>query len=464
MISAENYLKSLTKKSIWAFTKQKVDFDQAIKVANLFDSIPNREDTNIEIYFEKHHNEFWIETDRHRTLVIPQFFWLITKTPFYEKWWRYNKEKTTAVYDKFKTINYETNVREFNTLKTEQLLKIKIHAIIDTANNNEWYNILPIIFIYKVLKELQIQYNITKIPIEYLYLYIMTRKTYNEWVDAVEMISKNPPIDNKLVEEMDDFSRVLTLIRQNIKLFLFEDKKISINPIFDQYFYKKLILKFDLDELSEILDRDVDYSYFLYNIQDFDVNLIDEPIDINAKLEELELSWNKEIIPIENSDEENDSNYITKIEEIQESNVNPEVWKTAFKEAPVFWEWIAISKKYKRNPLLWKIAIQKAYYSCEADPEHLTFESAVTHKNFMEAHHLVPVKDQWKIRNKYHINVDCVENIVSLCPTCHRAFHNWTDYVKKKMIKTLYHHLLPRYRNIWFDITEEEIEKLYWLK
>jgi len=58
MISAENYLKSLTKKSIWAFTKQKVDFDQAIKVANLFDSIPNREDTNIEIYFEKHHNEF----------------------------------------------------------------------------------------------------------------------------------------------------------------------------------------------------------------------------------------------------------------------------------------------------------------------------------------------------------------------------------------------------------------------
>jgi len=118
----------------------------------------------------------------------------------------------------------------------------------------------------------------------------MTRKTYNEWVDAVEMISKNPPIDNKLVEEMDDFSRVLTLIRQNIKLFLFEDKKISINPIFDQYFYKKLILKFDLDELSEILDRDVDYSYFLYNIQDFDVNLIDEPIDINAKLEELELS------------------------------------------------------------------------------------------------------------------------------------------------------------------------------
>lgn len=463
MISAEDYLKGLTKKSIWAFTKQKVDFDQAIKVANLFDSIPNREETNIETYFEKHHDEFWVETDRHRTLVIPQFFWLITKTPFYERGWQYNKEKTTAVYDKFKEILVDDNTRDFNTLKTEQLLKIKIHAIIDTANNNEDYNILPIIFIYKVLKELEIRYNINEIPIEYLYLYIMTCKSYNERIDAVERISKNPPIDKTLVDEMDDFSRVLSLIRQNIKLFLFESKTVSINPVFDKYFYDKFILNFDLDELSEILDRDVDYSYFLYNIQGFNVNLIDAPINIDNELEKLEHMGNKEVIPIEYTDEEFDTNYISKIEDIQEFNVNPDVWKTAFKEAPIFWEWVSISKKYKRNPLLWKIAIQKAYYSCEADPEHLTFESATTHKNFMEAHHLVPVKDQLEIREKYHINVDCVENIVSLCPTCHRAFHNWTDYVKKKMIKNLYHHLLPRYRDIWFNITEEEIEKLYGL-
>ena len=82
----------------------------------------------------------------------------------------------------------------------------------------------------------------------------------------------------------------------------------------------------------------------------------------------------------------------------------------------------------------------------------------------MEAHHLVPVKDQQKIRQKYWINVDCVENIVSLCPTCHRAFHNWTDKVKKEMINNLYQHLLPRYRHIWFEITKEEIEKLYNVK
>lgn len=459
MINAENYLAGLTKKSVWAFTKQAVDFDQAIKVANLFDKIPNREDTNIEDYFTRHHEEFWIDTDRHRTMVIPQFLWLITKTPFYEKWWQYNKEKTTAIYDKFKSINPD-NMKEINTLKTEQLLKVKIHAIIDTANNNEDYNILPIIFIYKVLKELQRKYDIYEISLDYLYLYIMTCKKYSDWFDAVEIIASNPPTDKKLVEEMEDFSRVLTLIRKNINLFNFSNRKISINPVFDEYFYNKLILNFDLDELSEVLNREVDYSYFLYNLQDFDINLIDNP-DVS---EIVHINGNKEVIPIEKSEVEEDKDYLDKVESIKESNINPEVWKTAFMEAPVFWKWAAISKKYKRNPLLWKIAIQNAYYACEADPNHITFESAITHENFMEAHHLVPVKAQQEIWEKYWINVDCVENIVSLCPTCHRAFHNWTEKVKKEMIINLYNHLLPRYKHIWFKITEEEIEKLYWIK
>lgn len=53
-MSAEEYLKTLTEKSVWVFTKQKVSsFDEIIKVTNLFDSIPNRETTNIEEFFRK---------------------------------------------------------------------------------------------------------------------------------------------------------------------------------------------------------------------------------------------------------------------------------------------------------------------------------------------------------------------------------------------------------------------------
>ena len=79
----------------------------------------------------------------------------------------------------------------------------------------------------------------------------------------------------------------------------------------------------------------------------------------------------------------------------------------------------------------------------------------------MEAHHLVLVKYQKEIWEKYNINVDCVENIISLCPTCHRAFHNGTDKVKSELIDNLYQKLKARYKSIGFNITIEDVKKLY---
>ena len=60
--------------------------------------------------------------------------------------------------------------------------------------------------------------------------------------------------------------------------------------------------------------------------------------------------------------------------------------------------------------------------------------------------------------------MDCVENIISLCPTCHRAFHNGTKEVRARMIENLYEKLLPRYKSIGFNISVEEINKLYDIK
>lgn len=467
-MSAEEYLKSLNEKSVWVFTKQKVsDFNEIIKVTNFFESIPNKETTNIENYFAEHHMDFDVETDRHRTLVIPQFFGLITKTPFYKRGGTYNKEKTTAIYDKLKTINPLINKYEFNKIITEQLLKFKIHAIIDTENNNEDYYILPVIFIYKVLKELQVRYDINEISIDHLYTYIMTCKEYSQWEQAVEYISQNSPV-SEYVEYYKGYSRIMTLIRNNTELFIIDSKTISINPKFDNYFYNNFMTKYDIDELNEILYRDVDYSYFLYNIQDFNINLIDEPqvtIDIETEEDFFDsLIEEKEIIEIEETDEEKDDKYLEKIDSINEANVNTDVAIGAHKIAPVKHESEKVSKKYKRNPLLGKIAIQNAYYCCERSAHHETFISNKTKKNFMEAHHLVPVKFQQKIWNKYNINVDCVENIVSLCPTCHRAFHNGTNEVKSNMIESIYEKLLPRYKSINFNITVEEIKKLYNIK
>ena len=453
MIRAEEYLKTLNEKSVWVFTKQKTtNLEQIINATNMFDKIPDREHTDIEQYWKDHHNEFNVKTHRHRTLIIPQFWGFITKTPFYGRKQFYNKEKTTAVWDKLKNINPILNKEEFNKVLTEQMLKIKIHAIIDTAKNNKDYHILPVIFIYKVLKELQLQYSINEISIGHLYTYIMTCKEYRQWEQAVEFIRTDSPISDH-VKYYKDYSRVMALIKNNTNLFNITKNSIAINPVFDHYFYHNFMLKYDIEELNEILYRDVDYSYFLYNVQDFNINLIDEPQEI--KVEILNKNMKEEVIELEESDEEKDDHYIEKIDKIDENNINLDVAEGAYKVAPVI-----LSGDEKNS----KIAIQKAYYCCEHNPNHETFISAKSHKNFMEAHHLVPVKYQQLIWSKYHINVDCVENIVSLCPTCHRAFHNGTKEVKSQIIGNIYEKLIPRYKSIHFNITLDEIKKLYKVK
>ena len=468
--SAEEYLRTLNDKSAWVFTKQETDFDVSVLATKLFAEIPNIEETNVEQYFSEHHNDYEIETDRHRMMVIPQLFGLITKTPFYQRGVQYSKERPTAVFDEFNKLFVDrdgaqviANKNRYNELKTEQILKLKIHAIIDTANNNEDYHVLPVIFIYKVLKDLQLKYEINEISIDHLYTYVMTCKNYKELDNAVEYIKDNGPI-SEYVSTYKGNSRILTCIRKNINLFDITSSTISINLDYDEYFYNNFFVKYDFDELNEILLRDVDYSYFLYNVQDFNINLIDNPTTEVVSEKENEVKVVKEVIKVETSSVENDDDYEIKVDGINENNVNRDVAIGAHKVSPLAIDQTKISKKYKRNPLLGKIAIQNAYYCCERDARHETFISERTKKAFMEAHHLVPVMHQQEIWDKYEINVDCVENIISLCPTCHRAFHNGTKEVRARMIENLYEKLLPRYKSIGFDISVEEIKQLYGIK
>jgi len=64
-------------------------------------------------------------------------------------------------------------------------------------------------------------------------------------------------------------------------------------------------------------------------------------------------------------------------------------------------------------------AIWNADHKCENDPTHMTFQSAKSLKNFVEAHHLIPMEFQADFEH----SIDVPENVISLCPTCHRAFH-----------------------------------------
>lgn len=447
-MTANEYLATLTEKSAWVFTKQDTSFDESVKAARLLEFVCNsQEDINIEEYFAKYHKDYGINTHRHRMLVIAQLFGLITKTPFYTKGIHYKKERPTEIFDLIK--DKSINSPLYNQIKTEQMLKFKIHAIIDTADNNEDYFILPIIFIYKVLKDLQVKHNIKEVSLGHFYTYILTCKTYNDADNAVKFIAQNAPL-SVYASKYAENSRIRAILDKNIKLFQIDSKCVRINPEFDEYFNKAFMQKYDFIELHNQLKREVDYSYFLYNHQNFCVNLIDK--------ETKEVNLSTPNLPTFISEEEREKDYLDKVDAIKEYNVNDEVSANAYKIPPIQNQ---SNRALRTNPILGKISIKRAYYSCENDYTHKTFISNKTNKPYMEAHHLVPVAFQYQIWQKFHINIDCLENLVSLCPNCHKAFHYGTKEVKTQMITNLFEKIIHKYNAIGFSISIDEIKKLY---
>ncbi len=67
--------------------------------------------------------------------------------------------------------------------------------------------------------------------------------------------------------------------------------------------------------------------------------------------------------------------------------------------------------------------------------DHETFTSTSTNSAYVEGHHLIPCK----ITNseKYNNRIDIVNNIVPLCPNCHRKIHYSIWKEREKMIKQL---------------------------
>ena len=98
--------------------------------------------------------------------------------------------------------------------------------------------------------------------------------------------------------------------------------------------------------------------------------------------------------------------------------------------------------RYKTNARIAKTALNLANYTCEINPEHKTFISKLG-KPYMEAHHLIPMASQ----KDFSINIDRIENIVSICPICHSAIHLGDMSTRLELLKKLY------------DLREEKLKK-----
>ncbi|MDF1883835.1 HNH endonuclease [Sulfurimonas sp. SAG-AH-194-C21] len=87
-------------------------------------------------------------------------------------------------------------------------------------------------------------------------------------------------------------------------------------------------------------------------------------------------------------------------------------------------------KRVKRDAALILDAKKRDGFLCSINNEHHTFISKG--ENYVEGHHVIPMFQQ----KNYNFKLDDVDNIVSLCPNCHREIHSADD--KMKILNKLY--------------------------
>lgn len=115
------------------------------------------------------------------------------------------------------------------------------------------------------------------------------------------------------------------------------------------------------------------------------------------------------------------------------------------------------ANNYIRDPQAAAYVKQQAGYKCEFNKEHKTFISDISGKQYVEAHHLIPMKYQ----DQFEYSLDIPENIVALCPNCHRAIHHGTKDCKKKIISALFNKRKKILKDNSINIDIETLNEMY---
>lgn len=89
---------------------------------------------------------------------------------------------------------------------------------------------------------------------------------------------------------------------------------------------------------------------------------------------------------------------------------------------------------YPRNIAESIQAKEKSDYKCELNSTHETFINTKDNKPYIEAHHLIPMSAQGYFEN----TIDFADNIVILCPNCHREIHYALPNEREKMLEDIY--------------------------
>lgn len=119
------------------------------------------------------------------------------------------------------------------------------------------------------------------------------------------------------------------------------------------------------------------------------------------------------------------------------------------------------SNSLVRDPAFAKKALERDNYSCLIDNNHNTFITKAGN-HYVEGHHIIPftIDNAIKYQEK-NIFLDHNNNIISLCPNCHRQIHYGNKEAKEELIKIVYEKSKKMLKDLNIEIDYEALLKLY---
>ena len=288
-----------------------------------------------------------------------------------------------------------------------------------------------------------------------------------------------PPHDDLNIEKLgakkgDDFiSGVLVVYT---KKFHFTNDRIIVGFTDNATVFREPLVYLPLHRTIEEDGKIVDCSFTIksdnmYNLDDYPQNFIIRIADYNTymfrkqrfykgkypELDQKIVAYLEEYMR-NNSDE--DSLLFQRL--VQEDDTPEDEHLPGYSQTSPSFTQIGGTRVVNKRPAISKRALMAAHFQCAVDPAHKTF---ITGKGtpYMEGHHLIPCTfgNATRLFEERKRNIDCVENIVCLCPTCHRQVHFGSKEEKQAILKVLYERQIGSLRKAGLDITYKELLSYY---
>lgn len=114
-------------------------------------------------------------------------------------------------------------------------------------------------------------------------------------------------------------------------------------------------------------------------------------------------------------------------------------------------------KHYPRSPSIARESLEQTKYTCVLDSTHNTFKTKSLDRNYVEAHHLIPLK----YHDDFNYSLDVHANIVSLCPNCHRMVHLGQTNEVSSALEILYENRKKVLFEVGLELSLDELKSVY---